>query len=148
MNAVSHGNRPRSWDTRVGTIELAVPKVRPGSHYPSLLQPRRRAEQALRAWWGRLHGWSPGSDTEGMSQHTHTVTVRLAMGAPLVRRLDAVAARDDEPLQRGGTSAFRVFMSSGHLGVWSPRVAGMGDSLSLGYDGEYSRQPGTAEYSF
>ena len=33
----------------MGTLELAVPKVRPGSYYPSLLQPRRRAEQALRA---------------------------------------------------------------------------------------------------
>ena len=28
-----NGSRTRSWDTRVGTIELAVPKVRPGSHY-------------------------------------------------------------------------------------------------------------------
>ena len=43
-----NGSRTRSWDTRVGTIELEVPKVRTGSHYPSLLQPRRRAEQALR----------------------------------------------------------------------------------------------------
>ena len=33
----------------MGTIELAVPKVRPGSYYPSSLQPRRPAEQALRA---------------------------------------------------------------------------------------------------
>ena len=44
-----NGSRARTWDTRVGTLELAVPKVRPGSYYPSLLQPRRRAEQALRA---------------------------------------------------------------------------------------------------
>ena len=43
-----NGSRTRSWDTRVGTIELEVPKVRTGSYYPSLLQPRRRAEQALR----------------------------------------------------------------------------------------------------
>ena len=44
-----NGSRARMWDTRVGTLELAVPKVHPGSYYPSLLQPRRRAEQALRA---------------------------------------------------------------------------------------------------
>ena len=42
-----NGSRSRSWDTRVGTIELEVPKVRTGSYYPSLLQPRRRAEQAF-----------------------------------------------------------------------------------------------------
>lgn len=43
-----NGYRPRDWDTRVGTIELAVPKLRTGSYFPSwLLEPRRRAEQAL-----------------------------------------------------------------------------------------------------
>ena len=44
-----NGNRPRSWGTRVGTVAPAIPKVRSGSYYPSLLQPRRRTEQALRA---------------------------------------------------------------------------------------------------
>jgi len=45
--AYRNGTRVRSWDTRVGTVELAIPKVRPGTYFPSLLQPRRRAEQAL-----------------------------------------------------------------------------------------------------
>jgi len=39
--------RSRLWDTRVGTAELAVPKLRPGSDYPSFLVSRRRGEQAL-----------------------------------------------------------------------------------------------------
>ena len=42
-----NGTRPRTWDTRLGTIDLAIPKVRPGTYFPSLLQARRRAEQAL-----------------------------------------------------------------------------------------------------
>jgi transposase-like protein len=42
-----NGYREREWDTRVGTVELAVPKVRDGSYYPSLLEPRKRAERAL-----------------------------------------------------------------------------------------------------
>jgi len=43
-----NGYRERDWDTRVGSIELAVPKLREGSYFPDwLLQPRRRAEQAL-----------------------------------------------------------------------------------------------------
>jgi transposase-like protein len=45
--AYRNGSRMRTWDTRVGTVDLAIPKVRPGSYFPSLLQPRRRAEQAL-----------------------------------------------------------------------------------------------------
>ena len=42
-----NGYRPRDWDTRVGGIELAIPKLRQGSYFPSFLEPRRRAEQAL-----------------------------------------------------------------------------------------------------
>src|SRR5690349_24644411 len=43
-----NGYRAREWDTRAGTIELAVPKLRSGSYFPDwLLQHRRRAEQAL-----------------------------------------------------------------------------------------------------
>jgi putative transposase len=42
-----NGYRPREWDTRVGSIELAIPKLRQGSYVPSFLEPRRRAEQAL-----------------------------------------------------------------------------------------------------
>jgi len=40
---------PRDWDTRVGTIGLAIPKVREGSYFPSFIEPRRRAEKALLA---------------------------------------------------------------------------------------------------
>jgi len=44
-----NGYRERRWDTRVGTIDLAIPRVRDGSYFPSLLEPRRRAERALLA---------------------------------------------------------------------------------------------------
>jgi putative transposase len=42
-----NGYRPREWDTRAGTIELAIPKLRQGTYYPEFLQHRRRAERAL-----------------------------------------------------------------------------------------------------
>ena len=43
-----NGYRERRWDTRAGTIELAIPKLREGSYFPDwLLEPRRRAERAL-----------------------------------------------------------------------------------------------------
>lgn len=42
-----NGYRPRGWETRVGEIELEIPKKRTGSYFPSFLEPRRRCEQAI-----------------------------------------------------------------------------------------------------
>ena len=42
-----NGYRERNWNTRVGSLELRVPWVRDGSYFPSLLEPRKRAERAL-----------------------------------------------------------------------------------------------------
>jgi len=42
-----NGYRPRPWETRVGEIELQIPRLRTGSYLPSFLEPRRRPEQAL-----------------------------------------------------------------------------------------------------
>ncbi len=44
-----NGYRERTWQTRVGEIELAIPKLRKGSYFPSLLEPRRPTEKALLA---------------------------------------------------------------------------------------------------
>ena len=44
-----NGYRPRRWDTRASSIELQIPKLRQGSYFPALLEPRRRAERALLA---------------------------------------------------------------------------------------------------
>src|SRR5947209_20532693 len=42
-----NGYRPRPWETRVGEIELLIPRKRQGSYFPSFLEPRRRSEQAI-----------------------------------------------------------------------------------------------------
>jgi putative transposase len=42
-----NGYRPRGWSTRAGELELAIPKLRRGSYFPSFLAPRKRSEQAL-----------------------------------------------------------------------------------------------------
>jgi putative transposase len=44
-----NGYRERGWETRVGRIELAIPKLRKGSYFPAFLEPRRTAEKALTA---------------------------------------------------------------------------------------------------
>jgi putative transposase len=42
-----NGYRSRNWSTRAGELELAIPKLRRGSYFPSFLEPRKRSEQAL-----------------------------------------------------------------------------------------------------
>ena len=98
-----NGYRPRDWDTRVGTIELAVPRVRSGSFLPSILEPRRRAERALTAVVAQCY-------VEGVSTR-RVDDVARAMGIDgisksQVSRLcaeldDVVAAWRNRPLDAG-----------------------------------------------
>ena len=44
-----NGYRERAWETRVGTVDLGIPKLRKGSYFPAFLEPRRASEKALTA---------------------------------------------------------------------------------------------------
>jgi putative transposase len=98
-----NGYRPREWDTRVGTVELAVPKLRQGSYFPSLLEPRRRAERALAAVVAQCY-------VEGVSTR-RVDDVARAMGLEGISKSqvsricaeldDAVAAWRSRPLDAG-----------------------------------------------
>src|SRR2546426_12344622 len=56
-----NGYRTRTWDTRGGTIELKVPKGTAGTYFPSLLQPRRPAQEGPHA--GGCAGHAEGLST-------------------------------------------------------------------------------------
>jgi len=44
-----NGYRERAWQTRAGTVDLEIPKLRKGSYFPAFLEPRRASEKALTA---------------------------------------------------------------------------------------------------
>jgi putative transposase len=99
-----NGYRQRPWDTRAGSIDLAVPKLREGSYFPDwLLTPRRRAEQALVAVIGQAY-------VEGVSTRRVDDLVK-AMGIDGISRSEVsrmaaeldtkVAAFRDRPLDCG-----------------------------------------------
>src|SRR3954454_5037090 len=68
-----NGYRTRPWDTRVGTLELAIPKLRQGSYFPSSLEPRRRAEQALVA--GGAEAYTQGVSTRKVEALVQTLGI-------------------------------------------------------------------------
>ena len=73
-----NGVRPRELDTRVGKLNLQIPKLRNGSFFPSLLEPRRMAEKALlsviqEAWISGVSTRSIDNIVEAMGFASHGV---------------------------------------------------------------------------
>jgi putative transposase len=89
-----NGYRERRWDTRVGTIDLQVPRVRDGSYFPALLDPRRRAEWALVAvvQEAYVHGVSTRR-VDDLVQALGIIGISKSEVSRLCETLDAEVAR-------------------------------------------------------
>jgi putative transposase len=96
-----NGYRERAWGTRVGEIELAIPKLRSGpAYFPSFLEPRRRAEQALVAVV--QEAYVNGVSTRKVDRVVEQLGVRMTKDqvSRLCRHLDEqVAAFRERPLE-------------------------------------------------
>jgi putative transposase len=72
-----NGYRRREWDTRVGVIELGIPKLRQGSYFPhGLLEPRKRGEQALLSVVQQ--GYVGGVSTRRVDQLVESLGLRIS----------------------------------------------------------------------
>ena len=78
-----NGYRSRAWDTRVGTMELHIPKLREGSYFPSLLEPRHRSERVKTAssGWPSYARCPPGASA-GSSWWSRTLIRDSAAPSP------------------------------------------------------------------
>src|SRR5262245_63028963 len=96
-----NGYRERTWDTRAGSVELKIPKLRQGSYFPEFMEPRRTAEKALTAviQEAYVHGISTRSVDDlvkalGMSGVSKSQVSRLC--AELDERVNAFLNRPIE----------------------------------------------------
>jgi putative transposase len=99
-----NGYRSREWDTRAGTIELEIPRLRSGSYFPSFLEPRTRAEQALVAvvQEAYVNGFSTRK-VDRLVQQLGIASMSKSAVSRLCARLDEqVTAFRERPLD-GGT---------------------------------------------
>jgi putative transposase len=89
-----NGSRPRVLSTKAGDVKLSIPKLREGSFFPSLLEPRRRIDQAL--WAVVMEAWIHGVSTRKVDDLVAALGVESGISKSQVSRicaeLDEVAA--------------------------------------------------------
>ena len=99
-----NGYRLRDWDTRAGSLDLAIPKLRTGTYFPDwLLQPRRRAERAMVAVVAEcyLRGVSTRR-VEGLVKTLGIERLSKSQVSEMAKSLDAMVADfRNRPLDRG-----------------------------------------------
>ena len=89
-----NGYRPRPWETRVGEIELAIPRKRSGeAYFPSFLEPRKRSEQAIVSVV--MEAYVNGVSTRKVDR----LVEQLGIGAMSKDRVSAICRGLDEQVQ-------------------------------------------------
>ncbi len=96
-----NGSRPRLLSTKAGDVQLAIPKLVKGSFFPSLLEPRRRIDQAL--WAVMMEAYVHGTSTRKVDDLVVALGVDTGVSKSTVSRICAqldeqVAAFRDRPL--------------------------------------------------
>jgi len=116
--AIRNGNRHRVLSTQAGDVELAIPKLTKGSFYPSILQPRRRIDQALYAVV--MEAWIHGVSTRSVDDLVAAMGISSGISRSEVSRICAgiderVEAFRSRPL--GHISFVYVYLDATYVNV-------------------------------
>jgi putative transposase len=132
-----NGYRPRPWQTRAGELELAIPKLRRGSYFPSFLEPRRRSEQALVSVV--QEAYVAGVSTRKVDQVVESLGLRISKS-----EVSRICQGLDEQVDASATARSRdATPTSGSTPRWRRCVTQAASSASAWYSPTACTSPAT-----
>lgn len=137
-----NGHRPKTVSTKAGDIEIGIPKLREGSFFPSILEPRRRIDQALYAVV--MEAYINGVSTRSVDELVHALGIASGISRSEVSRIckvldEHVAAFRDRRLDH--TSFPYVFLDATYLHVREHHhVVSKAVVIATGVTGEGNRE--------